>query len=794
MSNDSVFKYKKDPFNKGSNKNPINPITVKQPEDTNKIDISLLSDADRAYYLAHGTLPTSKEEEAAIAAMRAAVESMNEAATAAMNEDANTAKTNLSVVENNKNENVQIDMSKSNNQMHHEAINEIIDTPTDVENNANSELTSMMESFTNNSETTSTQSTNVVTNWDDVDNTTTKSTEVDTEKSVPTPTPLNFELPSFANRPYVKNDNSGVIDPVKQQQLHDFLESQKQKDDTLNIDLNENTEQENTIVENSQEEITESIRHDEDKQPSTNETEIQDVPSSVPDETPKEISVSEQEASEETLITDISDIVPEEPVEEPVVEKHFDTPVEKTVEEFDSVEESTESDTKVKMNYGIVASDVNNVYIYNELNNYVEENYNFNNDESIDQFRKDMEDETTVLFKKNLLSGVSTANRDLDQSVINEKDLNSLVKEIPDEIRSKNSSTRISSDAIKNPDKIISGKQASMIINATVRGTKKVFLYNSGFWVIIRPLTNFELSEFINSVRNRDMDYGRALGGHFYLYATLEIKRFFAERIKNIVIDSNLQGWKQGDTLIENLSLHDFKTILWASACMMFKDGVEFTKICSFCNNTENISMNLSKLDFYNFDAIKDSAFPYISEKRSVSTENTTEYRNRIVYDVDKFLVDNGWKYIFKVPSLQDYINFGDKFMNLLLEKIKNVDDVDGINNFVRYTHCKQYAPWIKELQQLDENKEIIFRIVDGDTIFENIDSVVQDSKEFFDHAEKYIKATMLTYIAFPYIECPKCHKVPTNIMNGFVAYDIESAFFTMSVRKSEEISSLLKV
>ena len=224
----------------------------------------------------------------------------------------------------------------------------------------------------------------------------------------------------------------------------------------------------------------------------------------------------------------------------------------------------------------------------------------------------------------------------------------------------------------------------------------------------------------------------------------------------------------------------------------MFKDGVEFTKICSFCNGTETVNMNLSKLDFYNFDAIKDSAYPFIMNKKTITEEDVVEYKNRIDYKLSPMVTINSFKYIFKVPTLNDYITFGDMFMNKMLEDVKDIEDTDKINNFVRYTHSKQYAPWISEIQKLDEDNEIVFRIVDGTTIFDIITDTIQDSKEFFDFAEKYIKATMLTYIAFPYIECPHCHKVPENILNGFVAYDIESAFFTMSVRKSGEIISQL--
>ncbi len=749
MSNDFNFNGKKDPFNKNPWNNVVDPVNNKEEKKETKIDISLLNDKDRAYYLAHGTLPKSQEEE----------------------NISNRISESLSQFENKTVVKEEIPVQKEEvKENHQEIINQIVEDKTE-ETVVNQNLTNAFESMM--TKEPNTQSTNVVTSWDDeptvIDTNTSKETEtigddtntrkenetIDVQKAtttIPTPTMQKPELPSFANKLGIRNDD-GIIDPVKQQ---------------MNQPNHENTNQKKIeVIDPFHEEQSKPMKPEEkvetEKVETKNEKENQNEQSPIFNKDPKEVLMTEQEIN---ILDD------------------------KVVEEFNPIEDNTE---KKSIDYGIVAPDVDNITVYNDLNKYVEENYDFGNDDSVTSFRKHMEDEETVLFKKNLLSGVATANRDLDQDTIADKDLNKMSAEIPDEIKSKNSNSKISANAIKNPDKIITGKQASMLINATVRGTKKVFLYNSGFWVIVRPLTNFELSEYINSIRNRDIDYGRTLGGHFYLYATLEIKRFFVEKLKSIIIDSNLQNWKQGDTLIENLSLQDFKTILWACACMMFKDGVEFTKICSFCNSVEHVSMNLSKLDFYNYDAIKDSAYPFIMNKKTMTVDDVKEYKNRINYSVPTFKIIDGWKYVLTVPSLASYMNFGDMFMNKLVDTVKDVNDSDKINNFVRYTHSKQYVPWISEIQRLDENNELVFKLADGPTIFENIDAIVQDNKDFFDYLESYIKATMLTYIAFPYIECPNCHKVPKNIMNGFVAYDIESAFFTMSVRKSQEISSQLK-
>lgn len=464
--------------------------------------------------------------------------------------------------------------------------------------------------------------------------------------------------------------------------------------------------------------------------------------------------------------------------------------------ELDIIEEISDEEPNPDIDYGIIAPDENSRIVYDKLINDIDDlsqKYDLNTEEGAETFNRIMSNQSGKIYKEQLLNGTSTASRDFDQKAMGEKDLNALYDETPNEIRSKNSNSNINSASIRDPNKVVKGRQARMLITAKVRGTKKIFLYNSGFYVVVRPLTNLELSEYINSLHTQNSEYGRIMGGHFYLYASVQIKRFFADKLTSIVVDSNLQGWKQGNTLLESISLHDFRTLMWACAALMYKDGVEFTKICSHCQNVEKATINLDKLCFHNFDAIKDSAYPYIMQKKSVTTEDIAEYRNRINFGILPEIKSNNFKFKLHVPSLHTYLEYADMFMGELLQNVHDNTDIQKVQEFVRYTHFKQYTPWISEIDSLDDQGELQFKIVNNDDIFANIADLELEGTKVARQMEEYIQKTMLTYIAFPYMECPKCHKVPENITNGFVAYDVESAFFTMSVRKSRVISSQLE-
>ena len=447
---------------------------------------------------------------------------------------------------------------------------------------------------------------------------------------------------------------------------------------------------------------------------------------------------------------------------------------------------------------GYIAPDENNITSYNryfEDAKNLSKGYNLEDKDSVKKFENVLNDIHGCMFFRNLLNTYTTAARDFDQNALNKLSKDKLInQDIPNELLVKNSKSTINPNSIKNKDKIVSGKQAKVLINAKIRGAKKIFLYNSGFYVTVRPLTNLEISEYTNTLRNENNEYGKIIGGHFYLYAGLAIKKFFAERLINIVEDSNLVGWKKGNILLDNLSFHDYRTILWACASLMYKDGVDFTKICSFCGSKETIKMNLDKLYFTNFDPLKNSAYPYIIQKSSVTPEDIIEYKRRIEFPVSNEINIPNWKFILKVPSVNEYIYFAEMFMKELLEHVNDLSNMEKVQEHVRFMHLKQFAPWIKEIQSLNQDGDIDFKINDTATIFDIISDCDAESNDFIKEIENYIQSTMLTYIAFPYMKCPnqECGKVPENIVNGFVSYDIESAFFMMSVRKFKNIISRL--
>lgn len=606
--------------------------------------------------------------------------------------------------------------------------------------------------------------------------------------------------PLFTN---MYKDRKEPVDDRTSAPTMQFLDSTKpinnpQHDDTL-FEENELTTLEEPILPTKQEEV---VVEDENSS-------LEQCPSSMVDSFGNSTAIGTissttfdklEQLSNGTDVTDDIDIengyepVREElPVEEENAKqklfRHIDVPVEEEVISDSDMNADTNEDTDQDIQILAVDTTYKDLMdAFTRLADTISKKYDLNDEAGAEEFSAELDNESGLAYKLRRLLGVSSAYRDLDQRAFQKHDPAKL-NDITSNIRPKNASSKVTFKG-DNPTKTLDDANARAFLFAKMRGSKKVFLTSSGFHIYVRPLTNLEISEFVSTISNEDRDYGRQLGGHFYLFNSMHIKQFFADKIMDIVGDCNLQGWKKGTTLIDNISLQDYKTILWACACGMYRDGVKFTKICSFCGYEEEILMNIDKLFFQNERPLLEGALKIIEGKQNITPKDAAAYREAIAYSVSNIIEIPGFKIELKVPTITNYLNYAISFINTMVGEIRDLNNSESIKDYIRYTFYKQYAPWVSAINMVDENGELEGRMVTEGAITDFFKLVSLEDTNFGKEMEEYITATMLTFIAFPYIECPNCHKVPEDIVNGFVAYDVESGFFTMSVKKLRDLNS----
>jgi hypothetical protein len=333
--------------------------------------------------------------------------------------------------------------------------------------------------------------------------------------------------------------------------------------------------------------------------------------------------------------------------------------------------------------------------------------------------------------------------------------------------------------------KEISGKDAKIYILANKRNVKRIKLLNSGFYVLIQSPTLTDLTIMYNKISDQLGEYGRLFGTYFYLYSDLTIKEVIIEFICKLIISSNLKGWQKGNNLTKHISIHDYPILLHGLASLMFKDGYKFKYQCPNDNYSETTDIDLNTLKYYNFNKISEDSLKFLSSSDLKSSKEVFSYQKSL--DLTEKIKVGQYLFTMKVPSIDEYLKYGDSYNADLMEMVQN-GNTENIQDYLRFSYFKLFTPWISTIAVLKEDDSVNFRVSDIDSKCLILDELQLSNAgkldDIIDPIVEFIKETMLTHIVIPVNECPTCGKLPKSAINGFFPIDMQETFFSMSTMR----------
>jgi len=177
----------------------------------------------------------------------------------------------------------------------------------------------------------------------------------------------------------------------------------------------------------------------------------------------------------------------------------------------------------------------------------------------------------------------------------------------------------------------VRGTNAESMFLASIRGMKKVYLYNSGFWVLIRPLTIAQLNSFYETVDLETKELGRDIGSVFFAFADVFLKQKFCELLSTIVVKSNLVGFEDENVLLQALDFHEYDVLVWAASCLLYKASevtlpfVCVSKECDYKHSSTDIDLN--KLRFDRTEHMTPEQIAFVRKSESVTLADVQKYR-----------------------------------------------------------------------------------------------------------------------------------------------------------------------
>ena len=344
----------------------------------------------------------------------------------------------------------------------------------------------------------------------------------------------------------------------------------------------------------------------------------------------------------------------------------------------------------------------------------------------------------------------------------------------------------------------LSGDAAKIAVLSRTQGLYRIMLYNSGFWITVRPLTVSDASAFVHEVDNDFKELGRILGGQFHLVLGAYLKQKVLEILPNVIVSSNLEDWDQPDVLGEAISMHDYDTILWGICCSMYRDGIGIGVHCTNmeCRHIDaNQYVDLTKACYINPDVFNEEAMTWMRDTRVNRTlDDCLRYRNTILKSTKTLPMDDNKVLIhMRVPSIQTYTKRSVELIGKMQSAIYRAKTRKNqeLQNQVIFHIYKMLAPWISSIVYKNEADADV--VIEGyDAICADLEARAEQDHTLYSKLEEYIRDTKCSMYCLTSIECPKCHKKPNLNSEGLFPLDVEYLFFGLTCLKLEQTGAQL--
>jgi hypothetical protein len=339
--------------------------------------------------------------------------------------------------------------------------------------------------------------------------------------------------------------------------------------------------------------------------------------------------------------------------------------------------------------------------------------------------------------------------------------------------------------------KILTGDAAMATVIARTKGVFRIPLYNSGFWINMKPLSLSDLNAFYNEVDTDFKEFGRMIGSHYHLIFNIYTKKKLMDLVFENLISSNFDNYKNKQAFMDVVSINDYDTLAWALCTMMYPNGIN---IGVYCTNPEcghvdkSQDIDLAKCNFLNHDVLNADAVKWMmdgfTDRKPKTHKDLQHYRVNILKG-SKTVKDNTGTniYTFEVPTMQRYFEIGEELLNSIVESVHGERDTSNSRLYseITYNVYKMLTPWISKMTMLDTNGATQFMTSDSAAIMESLDVHYGETSNVYKEIEDFLKDSRVNYIGITSLKCPKCGRVPNFAKDNMFVFDVEHLFFGLS-------------
>ena len=331
-------------------------------------------------------------------------------------------------------------------------------------------------------------------------------------------------------------------------------------------------------------------------------------------------------------------------------------------------------------------------------------------------------------------------------------------------------------------------------------------LWHTGIWITLKSPSEAKLLELQREIISEKIQLGRTSYG----LALSSIVSCYSEKILKLAMEQLYQSnLKTDKNLFEIISSHDIPTIIWGMACAIWNNGFQYERSCthdpSKCNHVVQEKLDITKLLWVNKSALSAWQVSHMTRKKlgDITLEDVERYKKETLQMQDRrceMKMENGNVYSFdlKVPTIKEYIEYSNDWINSMAEMVEMAvgsDNDENKRNAFIVSHAqsslmRQYTHWVKGINFEDnviEDKSTI------ESILDRLSGEDEVRTKFLEEVKKYINDSAISVVGSPSYECPSCHKeqkytAKNDSLTSIIPMDILQTFFSLHVQKISSI------
>lgn len=334
---------------------------------------------------------------------------------------------------------------------------------------------------------------------------------------------------------------------------------------------------------------------------------------------------------------------------------------------------------------------------------------------------------------------------------------------------------------------IIKGNLAVKTAVLLTQGIKRVQLFNSGFYIVVRAPKLDELAEYWRDSTSAVDEYGKILGQLCYLPADIHYRRAGMNLLEKLVVDSNLEDYDAPDTLRKAISFLDFDTVMWAIGSLMFPRGLQVDYLChnEGCRYVESGKVSVKDMRYNDWSLLEADDILYTSSNKKRKLSDLEKYREKIRNRNVTKKINDEWSAVFRIPTMFEMEESHLAHLADLSKKVQ-LTSLQEASMYIAVKYFGILSPFTEKLVYRSPESGKVINMV-GDTLSSTLEALQSGDINFAETVDSFIADTKITHICFTFNKCPSCNNLPKSAIGHLIPCDVQRTFFTWIARRLTE-------